>query len=272
LQLMTKIRLSSFSRDARVMRRAIPARRFRHRRGRPRPCGRLGVGDAPVVQVAQEARLVDGLRGAEAHGHGGELPEIGHQPGVRVGGDAVALGLLAEIAELRLVDPAFEEGARVDARRRVALEEHQVAAMIGARGMEEMVETDFVEGRRRLEAGNMAAHAGGLLVGAHDAGHRVPADQRLDARFHGDIAGVLVLHVYRDGIHIGGGGVVGQVGARATRLVDELFEQIVGAFRTFLFNDGGEGVEPLARFLRIDVVIEYGHGCGVSGGGGLRPR
>jgi hypothetical protein len=42
----------------------------------------------PVRQVAHEARVVDGADGADAHGAGGELPEVRHQPGVRVAGQA----------------------------------------------------------------------------------------------------------------------------------------------------------------------------------------
>jgi hypothetical protein len=39
---------------------------------------------AAVFHVAHETRLVDGHHRAEAHGHGRELPEIRHQPRVRI--------------------------------------------------------------------------------------------------------------------------------------------------------------------------------------------
>ena len=42
------------------------------------------VPDAAVLQVAVEPRLVDGGQRAEAHRDRRELPEVGHQPGVRV--------------------------------------------------------------------------------------------------------------------------------------------------------------------------------------------
>ena len=73
------------------------------------------VGNAAVVQVFEEAGLVDRGDRAEAHRHRGELPEVRHQPGVRIGGNAVAGGFLAEIAELLIADAAFQEGAGVDA-------------------------------------------------------------------------------------------------------------------------------------------------------------
>ncbi|MCY1228082.1 hypothetical protein D9M72_403790 [compost metagenome] len=84
---------------------------------------RRRVGETAAVQVLQEARLVDRHQRAEAHRHGGELPEVGHEPGVRIRRDAVALGLLPVVEQLLLTEPPFEKSARVDARRAVALDE-----------------------------------------------------------------------------------------------------------------------------------------------------
>ncbi len=47
--------------------------------------------EAAVLEIAVEARLVDGHDRAETHRDGGELPEVGHQPGVGVGGEAAAV-------------------------------------------------------------------------------------------------------------------------------------------------------------------------------------
>ena len=60
-----------------------------------------GVLDAPVVQVVVEAGLIDGVHRAQAHRHGGEFPEVGHQPRVRIGRQAAAgvTVLLAETVE-----------------------------------------------------------------------------------------------------------------------------------------------------------------------------
>ena len=136
----------------------------------------LGVGQAAGVQVLEEARLVDRHQRAEAHRDGRELPEIRHQPGMRIGGEAVAVDLLTEAEQLLLGEPAFEEGAGVDAGRGVALDVDQVAAVALGRRMPEMHEAGVVEGRRRLEAGDVAAEFGGFLVGAQHDGRGVPAD------------------------------------------------------------------------------------------------
>jgi hypothetical protein len=46
---------------------------------------------AAIFQVAHEARLVDRHDRSEAHRNGRILPELGHQPGVRVGRQPAAL-------------------------------------------------------------------------------------------------------------------------------------------------------------------------------------
>src|SRR5260221_425244 len=73
--------------------------------------GRLRV--AAILQVVEEACLVDRLDRAQAHGHRRELPEVGHEPRMGVGRDALAIHFLAEVVELRLGQAALEERARV---------------------------------------------------------------------------------------------------------------------------------------------------------------
>jgi hypothetical protein len=59
-----------------------------------------GLGQTARVEVLHEASLIDGLDRAEAHGNGRELPEVRHQPRVRVGRNALAAGFLAEVVHL----------------------------------------------------------------------------------------------------------------------------------------------------------------------------
>ncbi len=143
---------------------------------------RGGVGEAAAVQVFEEAGLVDRHQGAQAHRHGGELPEVGHQPGMRVGGEAAGEGLLAEALQLLLGEPAFDEGAGVDPGRGVALEEDQVAAVLLGGRVPEMVEAGLEELGRALVGGDVAADAFELLVGVDHQGHGVPAHQRHQPR------------------------------------------------------------------------------------------
>src|SRR6185369_11030757 len=86
------------------------------------------VGEAARREIPVEARLVDGVQGAEPHAHRGELPEVRHQARVRIAREpGAALHLAAEVLDLRLRETALEERARIDARRGMALEEHLVA-------------------------------------------------------------------------------------------------------------------------------------------------
>ena len=139
-----------------------------------------GVDDAPVVQVLVEMGLVDSIEGADAHGHGGELPEVGHQAGVGVGGQAPAAGLLsgqlhAVVVELLLAQAALDEGSGIDPGRGMALEEDLVTGRPARLAPEEVVEAHAVEGRRRSESSQVAADALGPVVGPHHHGCRVPA-------------------------------------------------------------------------------------------------
>ena len=90
-----------------------------------------GVLDAAGFQVFIKACLVNGVHRANAHGHGGELPEPWHQARVRVGGQTLAFtegDFLAEAVEVFLREAAFHVGAGVHARGGVTLEEDLVAA------------------------------------------------------------------------------------------------------------------------------------------------
>src|SRR5690606_12920322 len=78
------------------------------------------------LEVLRAAGRVDRRQRAEAHAHGRGLPDVLHQPRVRIAADAAAVDLHAEVVELRFADAAFEDGARVDARLAVALDVQQI--------------------------------------------------------------------------------------------------------------------------------------------------
>ena len=72
--------------------------------------------------------------------------------------------------------------------RRMALDEHEIAAVLVRRRVPEMVEADVVERRRRREARDVAADVR-VLVRAHHHRHRVPARVRADALLDRLVAG-----------------------------------------------------------------------------------
>ena len=167
LQLTTKTRLSSFSRLASEIDPSVsgsshsPSPRNAHTRLW------LVSSMLAVLQVAVEPGVVQRGERAEAHRHRGELPELGHQPRVRVAGQAApaAADLAAEVVEVVLGEPALEERPGVHAGRGVALEVDVVAGVAVVLAAEEVVEPDLVQAGRAGERGQVAADAVGVLVG-----------------------------------------------------------------------------------------------------------
>ena len=98
----------------------------------------FGVGrwlEATIFEIAIEARLIDGHQRAQAHRDGGIFPEVRHEPGMRIRGEAAAgFQFAAKIFELLDAETAFEKSAGVDAGSGVALEIDGVAFEILSRG------------------------------------------------------------------------------------------------------------------------------------------
>ncbi len=223
-----------------------------------------GVGNAARVQVLEEARLVDRLDRSQAHADGRELPEVRHQLRMRVGRDALAVDIAAEVVELLLGEPALEEGPRVDTWRAVSLEVDQVAAEVRARCTPEVVETDFHQRVDRRVAGDVAAEVALAAVGAHHHRHRVPAHVGADALLQHRVARRVLLKMRRDGVEVRRVGRKRNVRARAARLVDQGLEQEVRALRPFAFEDGLERLDPFLGLECIGIVGSLrncGHRC-----------
>src|SRR6185436_17568578 len=108
------------------------------------------LGQLVVLKVLQEPRLIDRHQRSQPHRHRRELPEIRHQPWMRIARQALAAGLLPETEKLLLAQASFEKGARIDAGRAVSLHEDQIAAMAIRRCMPEVAEADIIERGSRL--------------------------------------------------------------------------------------------------------------------------
>jgi hypothetical protein len=106
-----------------------------------------GVVEPAVVEVAVEAGLVDRVDRAEAHRHGGELPEVRHEAGMRIAGEPLAAttDLPPEVVQVVLGQAAFEVGAGVRAGRCVALDVDVVTGLTVVLATEEVVEADLVQ-------------------------------------------------------------------------------------------------------------------------------
>ena len=92
LALTTKTRLSSCSRPARLKAPSVSGSSHlavAHEAPHPRAAR---IGDAAVVQVPVEMSLVNGVERPDPHRDRRELPELGHEPGVRVRREAAGAG------------------------------------------------------------------------------------------------------------------------------------------------------------------------------------
>ena len=215
-----------------------------------------GVLDAAVLHVAVEPGLVDRVERGQAHRHGRELPEVRHQPRVRVGREALAdtvLHLLTEARELRLVEPALEERAGVDAGGGVALDVDLVAAALVALAAEEVVEADLVERRRRLVRRDVPADLEALAVGRRDGHGGVPAQERADPALDVLVAREPRLALRRDRVDV--------VGAAQRRDADVLLagpleqsqHHVARAAAAPVADHGVERLEPLLGLVGVDV-------------------
>ncbi|OPZ22811.1 MAG: hypothetical protein BWZ10_00229 [candidate division BRC1 bacterium ADurb.BinA364] len=87
-----------------------------------------GVAQPAMLEVAVESRLINRRDRPQAHRNGRKLPEIGHQPGMRIRGQAARrLRFAAEIFQLLGLETAFEISAGIDAGRGMPLEKNLVA-------------------------------------------------------------------------------------------------------------------------------------------------
>ena len=151
------------------------------------------------------------------------------------------------------VQAAFQERARVDAGRGVALKIDQVARLVAVFGVEEMIEPDFEQGGQRGIGGNVAADAGVVLVLAHHHGHGVPADQALDAALHGTIAGIRHFVLGADGVDVRRVELNRQFDAVDARPVNELLHQVGRPILSGLVDHLVQCFYPLSGFPWIEV-------------------
>ncbi len=214
-----------------------------------------GVGDAARLHVAVHPRLVDRPERAEAHRDGRELPEVRHQPRVRVAGQPVRglRLLLAEGVELRLAQPVQQVRAGVDPRGRVPLEEDLVAAVALVLAPEEVVEAHVVQGGGGREGGDVTADADPRPLRPRDHHGRVPAGRVEDLAFDLLVAGEERLVLRGDRVHVVRAAHLRHRDALLPRAFDEPEHQIAGPLTAALVDGGVEGVQPFLGLLGIEI-------------------
>ncbi|MNF59912.1 hypothetical protein D3C84_415140 [compost metagenome] len=167
-----------------------------------------GVLQAAVFQVTHETRLVDRADRTDAHRAGRELPEVRHQPRMRItrqapGAIGACADLLPVMLQVLLFEAAFQKSPCINARRRVRLVEHQIAAAGFCARPEEVVEAHFKQIGGARVAGDVAAEFPVGLVGSRHHDQRVPAHDRGQAFFERQIPREHRLLLNADGIDVG---------------------------------------------------------------------
>ncbi|MCY1224120.1 hypothetical protein D9M72_362650 [compost metagenome] len=214
-----------------------------------------GVFQAAVVQVPVGLGLVDRVHRPDAHGHGGEFPEPGHQPRVRVGGQGVpGLGLfLPEPVQVFLGQPAFHEGTGVHAGGSVALEEDLVPAAGVVLAAEEVVEPDLVQGRGTGVGGDVPANADVRALGPvhHDRG--VPAHVRPVAALVFLVARERCFLVRGNRVHIVRGGDHRNPDALGAGTLQETAHDVLGTLGALFPDQRIQGLNPFGGLFRITI-------------------
>ena len=173
---------------------------------------------------------------------------------MRVRRQAIAIDFLAEVVHLIFADAAFHERAGVDARRGVALEEDQVAAVFIGRGLEEVVEANVIQGGTGGEAGDVAAQIRVFQVGTHYHGQRVPAHQRANAAFHEQVARHACFVGDGNGIAVWRGDGIWQLRTTTGCQLAHTGHQVVSAVFAFFVENRLQGVQPFLGFDGIEVL------------------
>ncbi len=252
---MTKVRLSSSSRDGQADGAAylgLVGLAVAEEGPDVRPAGVLQLASQ---QIAVEPGLMDCIDRAEAHGYRRELPEVRHQPRVRVGRQAAAgmRELLPEAVQLLLAEPALQEGAGVDAGCGMSLEKDLVAGLAVILAAEEVVEADLVETGRGRIGRDMAADTEARPVGAADHDGRVPPDISADAALDVLIAGEPGLALGRDRIDEVRTAQAGNAHLLLTRTLQETEHDIPGTSAPVSTDDVVEGLHPFPGLVRVDI-------------------
>ena len=179
----------------------------------------------PILEVLHETRLVNRHDRPQPHRNGGELPEVRHQPGMRIGGEPVFVQcFLAERSQLLLAEAPLEEGARVNAGRRMPLEKYQVTIVDLVRCTKKMHKPDVVKRCGGSKACDMPAELARFSVGVDHHRRGVPADHRANAVFDRLVTRDRTLHRQRYGVDVGGGRRERQVSAGTASFIDQAFQ------------------------------------------------
>src|SRR5581483_3189022 len=172
---------------------------------------------------------------------------------MRVAGKPATARLATEPIEVGLAGPPFEEGPRVDAGRRVPLDEDLVPESTLILAVKEVVEADLIERGCGGVGGQMAADAIEAAVGAGHHHGCVPAHEITDPTLEIFVARIERLVRDGDGVDVVGADDAGQVETEALGSLENAQHHASGASSAAILGEGVDGVGPLLQLLSIRV-------------------
>ena len=174
-----------------------------------------------------------------------------------IGRQTLSANLLAKVHQLIVAEAALEIRAGINAGRAMTLKIDQVAAVRFVAGMPKMHEPGVVKRRRRLEARNVSAKLGGLLVRLDHHRRRVPADVAADVLLELAVARMGRLGFRRNRVDISRVGGERQLRALTTSGGDNRIQNVVNFGDSLEGLDGIERIEPFVSFvgLAFDPVV-----------------
>ena len=137
----------------------------------------------------------------------------------------------------------------------MSLKVNLISATRSVRSAKEMVQANLEQRRGRGIGRYVPANAGRMLVGAHDHGHGVPANQALDPPLDLAAAGIRGLLIGRDGVDVGRVGRERDGHALAIGVELELGKQVAGALRPTVDQHAVQGVQPLLGLGNVTIPI-----------------
>ena len=169
--------------------------------------------------------------------------------------------LPAKILKLLFAKAALHKGSSIYTGGGVGLGHKHVATIMLVPGAEKMLEAYFQHRRRRSVGGNMATHAGTLILPAQHHSHGIPAHDILNFLFQFNIAWIGRLLGHRDSIDIGRVKCgFAQYYAAGKGMILQCPKNIARTRFTKLSVDCIQGLSPLPAILRqcfINCVIHF---------------
>ena len=213
----------------------------------------LGDGEMDEPE-ALGALWVAGRDGTQAHAHGRELPEVGHEARVRVRREALSGAHFAtEVVQLVGAQAPLEECPGVHPRRRVPLVEDLVPTPLPVLAAEEVVEPDLVQARGRGIGRQVATQAGEAGVRPEDHRDRVPADDPADPELDRLVAREVRLLLRADRVDVAGLGQRRQPDVELSGALQQLEQDETRPLVSLLPVDLVQRVEPLLSLGGVDV-------------------